>query len=64
MSDELHASFEEFKKRRRHGRQAEDYLARRKSFAEDIGSPGLWHPVDHFGLYAGTQTIAKYLLRD
>jgi hypothetical protein len=58
---ELLASFEDFKGLRRHGREAMDYLARRKAFAEDVGSPDLWHFVDHFGLYAGTQTIATYM---
>jgi hypothetical protein len=61
LNEELLASFEEFKSRRRHGREARDYLARRKTFAEDIGHPELWHFVDHFGLYAGTQTIATYM---
>jgi hypothetical protein len=56
----LLSSFEEFKSVRRHGRDAKDYLARRKAFAEEIGNPCLWHFVDHFGLYAGTQTIATY----
>ncbi|MES1976556.1 MAG: TylF/MycF/NovP-related O-methyltransferase [Pseudomonadota bacterium] len=57
----LLSSFEEFKGLRRHGRDAKDYLARRKAFAAEIGSPDLWHFVDHFGLYAGTQTIATYM---
>ena len=58
---ELLDSFDEFKKLRRHGQEAKDYLARRKNFADEIGHPDLWHFVDHFGLYAGTQTVATYL---
>ena len=61
VNAELLASFEEFKNLRRNGRGAKDYLARRKIFAEDIGHPDLWQFVDHFGLYAGTQTIATYM---
>lgn len=61
VNAELFANFEEFKNLRRHGREAKNYLARRKIFAEDVGYPDLWHFVDHFGLYAGTQTIATYM---
>ncbi|MBI2725891.1 MAG: class I SAM-dependent methyltransferase [Polaromonas sp.] len=61
VDPQLLSSFEELKSLRRHGRDAKDYLARRKAFAEEIGSPDLWHFVDHFGLYAGTQTIATYM---
>jgi hypothetical protein len=61
LNAELLASFEGFKSLRRRGREAKDYLARRKNFAEDIGHPDLWQFVDHFGLYAGTQTIATYM---
>jgi len=61
MTDELKRTLDETKHRRRHGKSAKDYLARRQAFAVDIGKPDLWHFVDHFGLYAGTQTIATYL---
>lgn len=61
MSNELIKSFEAFKRVRRDGRSAKDYIVRRSKFAEDINSPDLWHFVDNFGLFAGTQTIATYL---
>jgi hypothetical protein len=43
--------------------QAEDrrYLTKRKEFAKSIGRPDLYEYVDHFGLYAGTQTITGKL---
>jgi len=60
-NEELFSSFEGFKGLRRHGSYAKEYLARRKVFANAIGHPDLWHFVDHFGLYAGPQTIATYM---
>ncbi|MDF2178308.1 class I SAM-dependent methyltransferase [Aliiglaciecola sp. CAU 1673] len=38
-----------------------EYLQRRKQFAEEIGEPRLYERIDHFALYAGEQTLGNKL---
>jgi len=42
-------------------RADEPYLTRRRALPEKLGMPGLWSTIDHFGLYAGVQTLGTRL---
>src|SRR3990170_7554338 len=37
------------------------YLTKRKELSKDLNLPDLWQIVDHFGLYAGIQTLGTRL---
>ncbi len=39
----------------------DDFKVKREKFSEDIGAPGLYKFIDHFGLYAGAHTIFNKL---
>ena len=39
----------------------DDFLVARQEFADSLGKPDLYQYIDHFGLYAGQQTISSKL---
>lgn len=62
LLDNLGEQFSAIKGANKFGDEDSDYLRRRDAFAEELGQPDLYDYIDHFGLYAGEQTLATRLV--